>query len=293
MNMVKAFGLVGLATAGLFAAQAYATTVPGCPMSPVAAAGQMQGSPVCIAPYGSDGSGTGLANILAPYNSSTNENGVFTAGSPTVNPYTQQAQTPFWSVTGSSGSVSTILLQIAGDANNYTYGIFDPTNINNKLAIFTDAPNQWSATLSVFTNGGYSINDPNTPQITFGETNRFGFYLTNNETGLTFYSLPSLNETGGDLYPDGTPHMVAYQGNDKGHIREMGNRPGGLWDSGEFIMAWEDLPFGSSDLDYNDFVVLTESVHPVPEPAVLGMFGLGLLAIAMAAGLRRRRSFEA
>jgi hypothetical protein len=54
-------------------------------------------------------------------------------------------------------------------------------------------------------------------------------------------------------------------------------------------LAWEDQRFPDSDLDYNDFVVLVESVHPVPEPAVLGMFGLGALMIGVAAGMRRRR----
>ena len=59
--------------------------------------------------------------------------------------------------------------------------------------------------------------------------------------------------------------------------------------SNEFLLAWEDTPFTSSDLDYNDFVVLVESVHSVPEPAALGMFGFGMLLIGAAVGLSRRR----
>lgn len=291
MNTVKALGLVGLATAGLFAAQAYATTVTGCPMSPVAAAGQMQGSPVCIAPYGSDHDGTGLQSVLAgPSSPYYNGNSIFTSGAG-VDPYTQQVQTPYWSVNGLTGSVSTILLQIAGYAGQDTFGIFDPTNHQNKLVLFKSGMDGDQVSLSTGPNGQYWLNFDKSTSVTFGATNKFGFFLTT-PAGETFYSLPSLNEAGGTMYADGTPHMVAFAGNGD-DLKPMAGLNGGPWGLNEYILAWEDLPFGSSDLDYNDFLVMVESVHPVPEPAVLGMFGLGLLAIAMAAGLRRRRSFEA
>ena len=274
MNTIKSLGFVGLAAAGLFAAQAFATT---CPVG-------TQGSPVCVATSGGDGPGTSLADILAP-NTTTNLNGIFTAGSPSVNPYTQQVQKPFWSVAGSSGSVSTILLQLAGNANGYTFGIFDPTNPTNKLDIFSSKTSGSQALLSVYTGGGYAVNLGT--KMYFGTTNYFGFFLTDPNGGVTFYSLPSLNESS-TTYPGGTPHMVAYQGNNVGTIRAMNGLAGGQWQSSEYIQAWEDMPFGSSDLDYNDFVVLVESVHPVPEPAVLGMFGLGVLLLGGFAALRRR-----
>ena len=49
------------------------------------------------------------------------------------------------------------------------------------------------------------------------------------------------------------------------------------------------MPLLNSDMDFNDFVVIVESVHPLPDPAALGMFGLGALMIDLFAGLRRRR----
>jgi len=37
---------------------------------------------------------------------------------------------------------------------------------------------------------------------------------------------------------------------------------------------------------------MVESVHPVPEPTTLGMFGFGVLLIGAAVGLNRRRRFN-
>jgi hypothetical protein len=63
---------------------------------------------------------------------------------------------------------------------------------------------------------------------------------------------------------------------------------------GNFIVAWEDLPFAISDRDYNDFVLelsgvrlALETSNPVPEPASAVLFVSGLVAIWQ---VRRRRA---
>lgn len=52
-------------------------------------------------------------------------------------------------------------------------------------------------------------------------------------------------------------------------------------------MAWEDLP-GGGDTDYNDFVVITESVNPIPEPQMLALLGISLLGFLQ--GRRNKRT---
>ncbi|MFB3907480.1 MAG: PEP-CTERM sorting domain-containing protein [Candidatus Eisenbacteria bacterium] len=54
--------------------------------------------------------------------------------------------------------------------------------------------------------------------------------------------------------------------------------------AGNYVVAWEDLNPG--DQDYNDLVVEVSGVRPVPEPATLTLFGLGLASVGL---LRRRK----
>lgn len=149
----------------------------------------------------------------------------------------------------------------------------------------------WSTTLQNLGSGNYTATYLNAGGVVqgqqsahFGATNLFGYYLSG--PGGTFYSDPTMNQDSGSSYANGTPHMVAYEGNNK-TVLKTGNTSGTFL-SNEWLLAWEDQPFMNSDLDYNDFVVLVESVHPVPEPAVLGMFGLGVLLLGGFAALRRR-----
>ncbi len=289
MNTIKYLGFVGLAAAGLFAAQAFATPCPTAPVTGDAT----QGSPVCIADHGLDGPGTGLVNILGTYNATTNPDGIVKSG-PAYNPYTQQVNpSAFWSIGATGISENKIVLELAGNANLNTFGIFDPSNPSNTLQLFSGpASAGWSVALFNLGGGDYSatlFNNLGVAQGTttahFGVDNLFGYYL--GTPGGTFYSKASLNQDAGSSYANGTPHMVAYQGNNKTTLKT--GKTSGLFLSNEYLLAWEDTAFANSDLDYNDFVVLVESVHPVPEPAALGMFGLGALLIGLFAGLGRRR----
>lgn len=265
MKSYTLFGLIGLAAASLFAAPASATTCP---------AGQ-QGSPTCINTTGGDGPNTSLQDEL---------NAMTTSG-PQINVYTDQSNpSSYWQIGASNGSVNQIMLELAGNAPYNTFGIFDPTDPSNYLQLFSGpASAGWSTLLTqvgnTFIATYFDQNGVYQGQASITLSgNTFGYYLGVKSDSPTYYSDPSMNPSSA-TYPDGTPRMVAYEGNGSTKLN------GYTFLNSEYLLAWED----GSDMDYQDFVVLVESVRPVPEPAVLGMFGLGLLLVGGFVASRRRR----
>jgi hypothetical protein len=267
MKTIKYLGLAGFAAASLFASQAFAT--------PCAAG--FDGGPTCIATTNGYGEPT-LEQILG---AAGTPGSVFSAGNG-INPYTQQLNpSSYWAVAGTGSSENKVLLTLTGNASGLEYGIFDPTDINNKLALFDGASTGYRTSLvtdgtgwfgaSYYTADTHVLVPTSTGDATFHAGNLFGYYL---KVGNTFYySDNSLNA-------NGTPRVVTYAGDGSNKVALTN----GQFTNGEYLQAWED----GGDFDYNDFVVIVESVHPVPEPAALGMFGLGALLIGFAA-IRRRR----
>jgi hypothetical protein len=79
--------------------------------------------------------------------------------------------------------------------------------------------------------------------------------------------------------------MVAFQG--AGQSADfLGTGTGTApWLSNEWVIAWEDLLYMRSDMDFNDLVMIVESVTPVPEPGSMWLLAAGLLGLFI---LRRR-----
>lgn len=196
-----------------------------------------------------------------------------------------------WSISSSGGSVNTLMFEIAGYRNRNTFGIYDLLNPNNRVQIFegNDSPggllNGSQRTLSISDTGlvsvlGFDNDDPIYMATGQFSGNMFGYYLDG--PGGTFFSQQSLNR-------DGVDHMVTFQGDGFTNLQVDGFAAG-AWTSNEFVLAWEDLNANHWDWDYNDFVVMVESVMPhrtgeVPLPATLSIFGLGLGLLAT----RKRR----
>lgn len=192
----------------------------------------------------------------------------------------------YFTNTATGSSISQFMFEIAGFASENTFGIFNQSGL--KLEIFNGSDtSKDESTVSFFENGTVrsstldhpdnGVDSVTTIVENFG--NVFGFYITSPQG--TFYSDDSKN-------PNGIRHSAIYQGDGSFSMDLPGKQPG-LFTDNEFIVAFEDK-YQGSDWDYNDLVVMVESVEPepVPEPSLL--LGLGAMAGSLFATRKRQRS---
>jgi hypothetical protein len=199
--------------------------------------------------------------------------------------YVSDAMDSYWGITGTGGSVSTMIIELASFAPINTFGVYDPTNPMNKVQIFagSDAAGAQKQ-LGMAANGDVYI--WGTKMATFGST-YFGFYLDSSAAGTgptgpggVWYSDSSLN------YDGGLDHMYAYQGKNIDTV-QIPPWAAGPWTDSEYVIAFEDLhDLAPSDWDFTDMVVMVESVYPIPEPCTLLLLGLGLFGVA---GIGRKK----
>lgn len=204
--------------------------------------------------------------------------GWITGGS-ALDPNAEYVTSTAWETGALFASGTAIVIEIAGNKASNSFGLYDLHNPNNRLEVFSGADSEGPSSLRFIismVDGVYQINFDAGTAVELGGS--FGFYLSG--PGGTFYSDATRN-------PNGDTQMVAFQGDGERQANFFGTGSK-TWLSNEWILAWEDLAYGGSDKDFNDFVVMIESVIPVPAPAPLGLLGIGLIGIGLVRRMNSR-----
>jgi hypothetical protein len=168
-----------------------------------------------------------------------------------INVLTDQVDAQAW-ITSVSGNTSfTIMIELAGNAPFNSIGVYNGNDPNGFPTLFQVFPGNagagWFAQAH-FAFGGLVVTlfDQNAViqgQTAYGGVNasNFGFYLSG--PAGTFYSQDARNA-------GSEPHMLTYAG--------TGQNAGDWWE------AFEDSPWSEGEVDFDDAVLLMQSVVPTP-----------------------------
>ena len=169
-----------------------------------------------------------------------------------INVLTDQQAVFEWASTVSNNSTFTIQVELSGNANSNTIGLYNASAIVPPLYLVFPgvATAGWFAVASFRTGPTrvvvnlFDSNANLVANVTYlgADRNDFGFYLSPNPSTV-FYTQDARN-------PGGNPQALTYAGT-------------GL-NSGSWWLCWEDAPFVSDQSDFDDAVLFLESVNPTP-----------------------------
>lgn len=167
-----------------------------------------------------------------------------------INTLADQVDYQTWQSAANSTATFALRVELAGNARSNSVGIYNASQTNPlKFLVFPGAAAAgWYATCAFGTSGQMVVRLFDQHNVLQGITNysgvdrsNFGFYLQG--PAGTFWSQDSRNA-------GGKPQAVTFAG--------TGSYAGRWWE------CFEDLPYATSDVDFQDSILLLEAVAPTP-----------------------------
>lgn len=164
-----------------------------------------------------------------------------------INVNTDQLDGQVWDTSVSGNATFTLMIELAGFAASNNIGIYNAGSPAPLFLVFPGAASAGWFAAAHFGGGNLVVTLFDNNSIIQGQAfypgvnaNGFGFYLQG--PGGTFYSQDALN--------GGVAQQLTYAGTGKNF--------------GDWWQCFEDLPPASSDRDFDDAVLLLQSVVPTP-----------------------------
>ena len=192
----------------------------------------------------------------------------------------------YWMIGGTGGSISTVVIEVAAWHADNTFGVYDASDHTNFIELLDGTATTGSQVVLGIADDGSVFKNLVDTGVDFTSKNNFGYYVDASVNDDPPGGLPAgggIKYSDTSLNVDGLDHMYAYQG--VGDTVKIGSWAAGEWAANEYVLAFEDTYDYYIDSDFSDFVVMVESVSPVPVP---GAVLLGILGLS-AAGIKLRR----